>query len=58
MKDELFDDLISSAKEMVEIEQGLKQPTLEQVHRFEQSEETPLPAKLTLSKLTALKQSS
>jgi len=58
MKDELFDDLISSAKEMVEIEQGLKQPTPEQVHQFERPKETPLPAKLPISKLTVLKQSS
>lgn len=35
MRDELFEDLISSAKEMVEIEQGLKHPAPEHVHVFE-----------------------
>lgn len=35
MKDELFDELMSSAREMVEIEQGRKQPAPKHVHVYE-----------------------
>ncbi|MCY7293817.1 NadS family protein [Alteromonas sp. a30] len=35
MKDELFNDLMASANEMVEIEKGLKKPEPKHVHVYE-----------------------